>query len=50
MQWLGCVEALNGDGGDSSTLYHDGKVQNAVSDGKERVVNHAVYIKPRRYL
>jgi exopolysaccharide biosynthesis protein len=49
MQWLGCVEALNGDGGGSSTLYYNGKVENAVSDGKERVVNHAVYIKPRRY-
>lgn len=47
MQWAGCVDAMNADGGGSSTLYYQGKVQNAV---KERVVHHAVYIKPRRYL
>lgn len=43
MQQVGCVEALNGDGGGSSTLYYKGAVLNA-NRSNERVVNHAVLI------
>jgi exopolysaccharide biosynthesis protein len=44
MKWLECREALNGDGGGSSTLFYSGKVVNACSDGQERIVHHEVYI------
>jgi hypothetical protein len=45
---LGCTDALNLDGGGSSTLWIDGQVVNRPSDGRERHVANAllVYRKP----
>jgi len=43
---LGCVEALNLDGGGSSTFYADGLVRNTPSDGTERLVASAFGILP----
>lgn len=45
---FGCVEAMNLDGGGSSTLWFDGQVRNHPSDGKERPVANilAVVRKP----
>jgi exopolysaccharide biosynthesis protein len=45
---LGCVHALNLDGGGSSTLYLQGKVVNSPSDAaKERPVSDAIVILRR---
>jgi hypothetical protein len=42
---LGCIDALNLDGGGSSTLYFDGKVVNSPSDAtKDRPVSDAIVI------
>jgi hypothetical protein len=42
---LNCVDALNLDGGGSSTLYYEGKVVNSPSEGgKERPVSDAILI------
>jgi exopolysaccharide biosynthesis protein len=46
MAELGCRDALNLDGGGSSTMVRDGKVQNRPSDGSERRVSTAIVIKP----
>lgn len=45
---LGCREALNLDGGGSSTLFRDGRIQNRPSDGGERSVSTALVIRPGR--
>ena len=43
---LGCLEAMNLDGGGSATLWYDGKVQNRPCDGYERpVANSLVVLK-----
>ena len=43
MHSLGCSQALNLDGGGSSTFYFEGKVRNSPSDlGKERPVSDAI--------
>lgn len=44
---LGCVAALNLDGGGSSTYVRDGLVQNRPSDGSERPVSTAILVLPR---
>ena len=41
---LGCTEALNLDGGGSSTLWADGKVLNTPSDGAPRLVANALVL------
>jgi hypothetical protein len=43
---LGCVEAINLDGGGSSTFFADGQVRNTPSDGTERLVASAFAIVP----
>jgi exopolysaccharide biosynthesis protein len=52
MSDLGCEEALNLDGGGSSTLWYDGKVVNSPCDGVERNVANAIVVvqKPPRSL
>lgn len=45
---LGCVEALNLDGGGSTALVRDGRVQNRPSDGSERQVSTAILVLPKR--
>jgi len=42
---LGCVNAINLDGGGSSTMYFNGKIMNRPSDGNERPINNAIIIK-----
>jgi uncharacterized protein YigE (DUF2233 family) len=45
MSSLGCVDALNLDGGGSSTIYYQGKVVNSPSDAtKDRPVSDAIAI------
>ena len=44
MQRLGCADALNLDGGGSSTMWLDGKVVNTPSDGRERPVGNALIL------
>ncbi len=45
---MGCVDALNLDGGGSSTFYYQGKVVNSPSDTtKDRPVSDAIVILPR---
>ena len=39
-----CTDAINLDGGGSSTMWIRGKVRNRVSDGKERAVSNAVVV------
>lgn len=41
---LGCVEALNLDGGGSSTLWFDGGVRNAPCDGYERPIANSLVV------
>jgi hypothetical protein len=47
---LGCEEALNLDGGGSSTLWFDGEVRNNPCDGYERTIANSVVVvqKPAR--
>jgi hypothetical protein len=47
MQRLGCTDALNLDGGGSSTLWFDGRVRNRPSDGDPRPVGNAVVLVRR---
>ncbi|MFB3896879.1 MAG: phosphodiester glycosidase family protein [bacterium] len=42
---LGCINAINFDGGGSTTLYHDGKIVNQPSDGFPRVISTAMVVK-----
>lgn len=44
MRGLGCVEAMNFDGGGSSTLWVDGRVVNSPSNGGERDIGNALVI------
>lgn len=45
---LGVCEALNLDGGGSSTLWYEGEVRNKPSDGREReVANHLLVVEER---
>lgn len=41
---LGCSEAVNLDGGGSSTMWLDGKVMNSPSDGRQRSVANALVL------
>lgn len=41
---LRCTEALNLDGGGSSTLWLDGKVVNSPSDGQPRAVGNSLIL------
>lgn len=41
---LGCSEALNLDGGGSTTLWFDGEIRNSPADGEERPVANALLI------
>jgi exopolysaccharide biosynthesis protein len=51
MSWLGCRDALNLDGGGSSTMVFDGNIVNHPSDNKkfdhqgERVVANAIVVR-----
>ncbi|MHB9106532.1 MAG: phosphodiester glycosidase family protein [Armatimonadota bacterium] len=44
MQHLGCTDAVNLDGGGSSTLWYQGKVMNAPSDKRLRPVGNALVL------
>lgn len=44
MQQLGCVEAMNFDGGGSATMWVDGHVVNSPSNGGERDIGNALAI------
>jgi len=44
MQRLGCTEAMNLDGGGSSTFWLDGRVLNSPSDGRERSVSNGLVL------
>jgi exopolysaccharide biosynthesis protein len=46
MQSLGCIDALNLDGGGSSNLYFDKAVRNAPSDRRERPVTDTILVLP----
>lgn len=47
MKKTGAVDAMNLDGGGSTTFFLMGKVLNSPSDGRERPVSQALVIKPR---
>jgi exopolysaccharide biosynthesis protein len=47
MKDLGAVEALNLDGGGSTTLWMRGHVINRPSDGAERPVSNALLVLPK---
>jgi exopolysaccharide biosynthesis protein len=47
MKSLGCHEAINLDGGGSSTMWYQGRVLNSPSDGRERPVSDAILVFPR---
>ena len=44
---LGAVDAMNLDGGGSTTMYIDGKVVNQPSGSEERKVSDAIIVRPR---
>jgi exopolysaccharide biosynthesis protein len=44
MQGIGCVDAVNFDGGGSSELVIGGQIQNSPSDGCERPVGTALMV------
>jgi exopolysaccharide biosynthesis protein len=44
---LGCVEAMNLDGGGSATMWFDGKVRNRPCDGYERPIANALVLTAR---
>jgi exopolysaccharide biosynthesis protein len=46
MRDLGAVDALNLDGGGSSTMVVQGEVVNRPSDGRERSISSAILILP----
>jgi exopolysaccharide biosynthesis protein len=48
MRRLGCAEAMNLDGGGSSTLWLGGDVMNSPSDGRERLVANSLIVVPRQ--
>jgi exopolysaccharide biosynthesis protein len=41
---LGCTDAINLDGGGSSTLWLDGHIMNSPSDGRERRVANSLVV------
>lgn len=41
---LGCINAMNLDGGGSATLWYNGTILNTPSDGSERPVYHCMYV------
>ena len=41
---LGCTEAMNLDGGGSSTFWLDGKIMNSPSDGHERRIANGLIL------
>ena len=41
---LGCTEAMNLDGGGSSTLWADGTVRNSPCDGQERPIANGLVV------
>jgi exopolysaccharide biosynthesis protein len=47
MKALGCVDALNLDGGGSSCLLVEGKETIKVSDGSQRAVGSVILLKKR---
>ena len=47
MKGLGVVEAMNLDGGGSTTMWVKGRVANRPSDGFERSVSNALLVLPR---
>lgn len=47
MRRLGCTEAMNLDGGGSSTLWLGGQVMNSPSDGRERRVANSLIVASR---
>ena len=47
MQRLGCTDAMNLDGGGSSTLWYEGRVMNQPSDGALRPVGNALVLVRR---
>jgi len=47
MKSLDCQNAINLDGGGSSTLWYEGHVVNSPSDGRERPVSDAILVFPR---
>ena len=49
MQRLGCTDAMNLDGGGSSTMWLDGQIMNCPSDGSPRPVGNALVVarKPK---
>ena len=48
MRRLGCTEAMNLDGGGSSTLWLGGDVMNSPSDGRERLVANSLIVVSRQ--
>lgn len=44
MKELGCINAINADGGGSSMMIVDGKLVNEPSDGKERAIGSALVV------
>jgi exopolysaccharide biosynthesis protein len=44
MKSLGCTEAMNLDGGGSSTFWLDGKVMNSPSDKHERSLANGIFV------
>jgi exopolysaccharide biosynthesis protein len=46
MRDLGAVQALNLDGGGSTTMVVNGEVVNKPSDGFERLISNAVLVLP----
>jgi exopolysaccharide biosynthesis protein len=48
MHKLGCTEAMNLDGGGSTTFWLNGKVMNSPSDGHERhIANGLILVKKK---
>ena len=43
---LGCTEAINLDGGGSTSLWFDGEIRNAPADGEERPIANALLVFP----
>jgi len=48
MQKLGCTEALNIDGGGSSTFWLGGKIMNSPSDGRERSIANGLILVQKK--
>jgi exopolysaccharide biosynthesis protein len=44
---LGCVGAMNLDGGGSATLWYDGRVRNRPCDGNERQIANTLIVRKK---